>query len=440
MALPPGPKIPAVVQTLELSVRPFTLLRRCAEHFGDPFTIKIVGNRIYVIVSDPATIREIFAGLNGIDPIGIGNDELRPALGDHSLLLLDGAEHKRHRKVLAPPFSSNSVPAYRDLIHRITERLSSGWQQGATIPIYDAMQEIALEVILSIVFGTNMGSRLEEFKTGVSNFMHCVSGPVGYFPALQKDLGPWSPGGKVLRTKRELDKLIFDEITRRRQAQNGKGNGVISALLNAGEVGEEPFSDQEIHDELITLILAGHDPTTAALAWAMYWIHQDLSIARKLREEMSETAPDRPEDWAYLDAIVNETLRIHPMFPTVERKMRVPVKIMGYVIDPGVRITPCVYLMHHRPELFPEPERFRPERFLERRYAPYEFFPFGGGSRRCIGAHFAHYQMKVILSSLLRRYSFEALNEGKVRAVLRGASIGPSGPVRMRVAATHSVM
>jgi cytochrome P450 len=126
------------------------------------------------------------------------------------------------------------------------------------------------------------------------------------------------------------------------------------------------------------------------------------------------------------------------MFPTVERKMRVPVEIMGYVIDPGVRITPCVYLMHHRPELFPEPERFRPERFLERRYAPYEFFPFGGGSRRCIGAHFAHYQMKVILSSLLRRYSFESLNEGKVRAVLRGASIGPSGPVRMRVAATHS--
>ena len=436
MALPPGPKIPPVVQTLELSVRPFTLLRRCADHYGDPFTIKIVGNRIYVIVSDPPTVREIFAGLNGIDPIGIGNDELRPALGDHSLLLLDGAEHKRHRKVMAPPFSTTSVPAYGAMIRSIAERLSSGWEKGATIPMYAAMQDIALEVILTVVFGSKLGSRMDEFKAGVTNFMQCVSGPVGYFPALQKDLGPWSPGGRVLRTKGKLDKLIFDEITRRRRAEN-EGDGVMRALLNTGAVGEEPFTDQEIHDELITLILAGHDPTTAALAWAMYWIHQDKLIAEKLREELSTTAPDRPDDWPYLNAIVNETLRINPMFPTVERKMSVPVEILGYVIDPGVRITPCVYLTHHRPELFPEPDRFRPERFLERRFASHEFYPFGGGSRRCIGAHFAHYQMKIILSSVLRRYTFEALNDGKVRAVLRGASIGPSGQVRMRIAGTH---
>lgn len=438
MALPPGPKIPAALQTLELSVRPFALLRRCAENFGDPFTIKIVGNRTYVVISEPSMVREIFAGLNATDQMRIGNDELRPAVGDNSLLLLDGAEHKRHRKILAPPFSTNSVPAYGALIRNITERLTDKWEKGATISIYSAMQEVALEVILSVVFGANLGSRLDVFKACITNFMKTVSGPVGYFPALQKDLGPWSPGGKVLRAKRELDALLFEEIARRRAAPNDQGNGVMGSMLHVNGSGEEPFSDQEIHDELITLILAGHDPTTAALAWAMHWVHQDASVAEKLREEMAGTDADRPEDWHYLDAVINETLRIYPMFPTVERKMRVPVEIMGYVITPGVRITPCVYLTHHRPELFPEPERFRPERFLERRYASNEFFPFGGGSRRCIGAHFAHYQMKVILSSVLRRYTFEAVREGKVKAVLRGASIGPSGQVRMRIASTHA--
>jgi cytochrome P450 len=434
MTLPPGSKIPPIMQALEFSIRPYTYLHYSARFYGDPFTMRIIGNRNYVMISAPAAVREVFGGFNGSEHLSVGNDELRPALGDNSLLLLNGAQHRRHRKILLAPFTASSVTHYRGLIVDVTERLSGQW--GTDVSIFEAMRDIALEIILSVVLGLKPGAHLEEFKTRVSNFINAVSGPVAYIPFLQKDFGARSPGGRVFRAKNILQQMIKAEIeTQRAAAANGGENadGVLAYLLTATDEGGQTLSSEEIHDELITLILAGHDPTTAALAWAMHWIHADPAIEQKLRAELSRSGEREAEHGEYLEAVCLETLRICPMFPMVERRMSVPVEIMGHVIEPGARISPCVYLTHHQPDLFPESERFRPERFLERRFAPHEYYPFGGGTRRCIGASFALYQMKIILASLLGRFKFEPLKKEKVRPVLRGASISPSGQLRMRV-------
>jgi cytochrome P450 family 110 len=428
MTLPRGLKIPAMLQALEFSIRPYGLLRRAARLHGDPFTMRIIGKRNYVMLSAPSAVREVFGGFNGSEHLRIGNDELRPGLGDHSLLLLDGAEHKRHRKILQPPFSAASVYHYGSLIESITERLSGTW--GPVVPVYESMREIALEIILSVVLGLKPGARMEEFKTRVEKFIDAVSGPVAYIPFLQKDLGAWSPGGRFFRAKKSLDALVNEEIAARRAGSGADAEGVLFFLLTAADEEGRTFSDEEIHGELLTLILAGHDPTTAALAWAMHWVHADASVEERLRAELSATRD--PDECEYLEAVCNETLRICPMFPMVERKMMVSVDVAGHEIEPGARIAPCVYLTHHRPELFDEPERFKPERFLGRRFSASEFYPFGGGARRCIGASFALYQLKVILASVLRRFKFEPLERRRVRPVLRGASIAPSGRLKMR--------
>jgi cytochrome P450 len=430
MTLPPGPKTPVLVQTLQFSMRTYAFLRRCAGEYGDPFTMRLIGNRIYVLISEPSVVREVFAGFNEQAQIEVGNDELRPALGNNSLLLLNGSRHYQHRRILLASFSAASLSLYDCLIRGATERVLR--KRGALIPMFDALREVALEAILLVVLGPRPGDRIEELKASITGFVNCVSGPLAYLTFLQRDFGPWSPGGRVFRAKRRVDQMLEEEIEAHRKPMAGQDGGVLSYMLNATDEAGQRFSDEEIHDELITLILAGHDPTTSALAWAMYWIHTDRSVEETLRDEFGRTAEDDPKSWLYLEAVFNETLRICPMFPMVERKLREPVEIMGHVIDPGVRISPCMYLTHHRPELYPEPECFRPERFLKRRFAPHEFYPFGGGGRRCIGASFALHQMKITLATMLRQWRFEPVRWGQVRPILRGASIAPSGELMMR--------
>jgi cytochrome P450 len=435
MRLPPGPRIiPSAIQTLAWCFWPYELLSFCDRKYGDVFTVKLVGDRTYVVFSHPDPIRDTFAGLGSPDALGIGNEELRPMLGDNSLFLLDGDRHRQHRQHISPTFRPKSLPCFGALNAGIVAAAVQGLKPGDTVPVMPLARGIGVSFIVSVVFGLRTGPRFEAMREAVHHLITIVNGPLVYFALLQHDLGKWSPGGRVWRARAALLNIIDKEIAERRREPLEDAN-LLDALVVAEDDKGHPLSNDEIRDELLTVLLAGHDPTTAAAAWALYWIHKDASILERLRAEVESSSPEPESTVAlpYLDAVCQETLRLYPIVPAVERIARVPVHILGYDLPVGVHLTPCIYLTHHRPDIYPQPQRFRPERFLERTYTPYEYLPFGGGTRRCIGAHFAPYQIKLVLASLMRSFRFELVDNGTIRPIQKGATIAPSAKLALHI-------
>lgn len=434
-SLPNGPGTPAVLQTLQWSVKPFAFLDACRSRFGDFFTVRIIGNRTYVLTSDLALIRDIFAGLGGTS-LGIGNEELRPMLGDNSLFLLNGSKHAHHRKMLFAPFWASMLSSYSSRIADTAWQAVASWGQSLTLPVYPAMQEITIGTIIGVMFGYQSGDRFEHLKRSILQFMGHVNGMMVYFPALQKDLGNLSPGGRLCRAKAALEQLLEAEIKLARESVTADSS-ILHSLVRRGEEGDDPFTISELVDELKTVVLAGHDPTTAVLSWCLYRILSNPPVLRRLNDEI-RAIPDsdieRVHLLPYLDSVCNEVMRINPTIPAVERTVVTPVELRGYRIAAGVRLAPCMYLVHHSPDIYPDPEKFLPERFLERKYASNEFFPFGGGTRRCIGSFFAPHQIKIVLAVLLKSFDFEPVKNDAVQPVQRGAVIGPSSSFRIRIA------
>lgn len=442
MQFPPGPPVPSAVQTLAWCTWPYELLALCARRYGDAFTVRLVGGRTYVVVSHPDAIRDVFAGLGRPESLGIGNEELRPMLGDNSLFLLEGERHRQHRQMLSPPFRPKALPCYGPLVPGIVAGAAADLRPGDEVPVMRLARRVGVAFIVSVVFGLRDGPRFEALREAVERLINIVNGPLVYFALLQRDLGRWSPGGRVWRARDALLKLV-DEETEARRARPLAVQNLLDELVSAEGDDGLRLTNVEIREEVLTILLAGHDPTTAAVAWALYWVHRDDAVLERLRAEL-DAGPPEPERAAalpYLDAVCQETLRLYPIVPAVERIARVPVRILEYELPAGVHLAPCVYLTHHRPEIYPEPDRFRPERFLERAYTPYEYLPFGGGTRRCVGAHFAPYQIKLVLASLLRSFRFAPASKGAIRPVQKGATIAPSARLRLRVTetATQSV-
>jgi cytochrome P450 len=305
------------------------------------------------------------------------------------------------------------------------------------------MQKISLEVILHAVFGLSEGERYQQIQQLIINMFSLFSNPLNatflFIKSLQKDLGAWSPWGGFLRQRQRLDELLYQEIRDRKTQSEPLGEDILSLLISARDEAGQPMSDVELRDELMTILFGGHETTATALAWALYWIHYIPEVRQKLLQELNSIDvkncdPAEISKLPYLNAVCCETLRIYPvLFFTFPRLVQAPMQLRGYNIPKGMVLSPCIYLVHHRPDIYPEPKRFKPERFLERQFSPYEYLPFGGGNRRCIGSAFAMFEMKLVLAKVLSRYSLELAENSPVMPVRRGVTMAPAGGVRLVV-------
>jgi len=445
MKLPDGPTIPRyqrALRTLRWILRPLDVLEERAQRYGDTFALGRDTSSPLVYFSNPKAIQQILTTDPEMFEIGRGNRPLKFLVGENSLILLDGMKHQRQRRLLMPPFHGERMRAYGQLICDITEQVMSQWKIGEPFYVRSAMQEISLRVILRAVFGLDQGQRFDQLRQLLSSLLDVIGSPLTssflFFPSLQKDLGAWSPWGSFLRQKQQINQLLYAEIQQRREQADPSGDDILSLLLSARDEAGQPMTDEELRDELLTLLFAGHETTASALAWALYWVDHVPEVRDRVLSELNTLLPDAdPTTIArlpYLNAVCQETLRIYPIainpFP---RTLKAPMEMMGYQFDPGTTLLISVYLTHHREDIYPEPKRFKPERFLERQFSPYEYLPFGGGNRLCIGMAFAQYEMKLVLATILSQYDLKLADQRPVKPTRRGFTVAPPGSMRMVV-------
>jgi cytochrome P450 len=428
--------VPALVQTMALLVNPYVLLDCCRRLYGRTFVGRITGNRVFVIIGDAPLVRDVFAGC-GVprDALDVGNDEFRPLVGENSLVVMNGPRHARHRRVLVPPFTAGAMAAFGPIAMESAEAEGARWTPGDVVPVTSLVRRIGIRVIVSVVFGPLDEARRRAIEAALEHLISVAIGPMLYVRFLQRDFGRWSPGGRVWAARRRLMAVIDAEIAACR-ADGGQGSpkSIVQALVSARDEDGAPLSADEIREEVLTILIAGHDPTATAAAWLLSCLHEHPSAADDLHDEVQSAGldPQAISRLPGLDAACQESLRLYPPIPIVERVARVPVQLGPYEIPAGLRIAPCSYLVHRDPDLFPNPDAFRPERFRERRFAPHEFLPFGGGTRRCIGSTFAPFQMKLTVASLLRRFRMR-LDSTRAKAVFRGGTVAPSDSFKLRV-------
>lgn len=439
MKLPDGPKTHPVLQLIQWLIDPLDYMETAAAQFGGMFTARWGGLKTAVMVTDPQALKEMMTSPALAAP-GEANEIARPLLGDHSLILLSGEQHQSRRKLLMPPFHGERMLSYGKLICNIAQQVASQLVPHQPFVARDAMQEITLRVILQAVFGLDEGQRLEQLKQLLVTRLEMTATFLGstfiFLPFLRQDWGSWSPWGRVMQKQRQCDELIYAEIRDRRANPDPDRIDILTLLLSARDENGQGMTDIELRDELMTLLFAGHETTATSLAWALYWTHKLPSVHNKLMQELDSLGDDPdPMDifrLPYLTALCNETLRIYPVgMLTFSRVVQSPVEIMGHPFEPGAELIGSIYLTHHREDLYPDPKEFKPERFLERQFNSYEFLPFGGGSRRCIGIALAQFEMKLVLTTILRHTQLALAQEQPVKPVRRGALLAPQGGVSM---------
>src|SRR5947209_14453117 len=423
MALPPGPRLPRIAQTALFVARPLKFIQACRRRYGDVVTFGTSFDAPFVMVFDPELIKRVFQGPHDGLHAGEANSLLGAIVGRRSLLLLDGAEHLRQRKLMLPPFHGQRMRAYQAAMRDAADRAIDGWPVGEEFALLPAMQSIALDVIMRAVFGVEEGPFQDELKRRVRATLEPVSRRLGIL-VLALSGGRFGSARRLQefqRRRRALDEAIYAEIARRREAPDlEQREDVFSMLLLARDENGEPLTDEELRDELVTLVVAGHETTATGLAWAFdLLLHND-----GVRADMDER---------YLDAVVKETLRIRPVIPGVGRVVRgEPFELGGYTIPPGIEINPSIVTVHNRADLYPQPREFRPERFLvDDPPDTYTWIPFGGGTRRCIGASFALFEMRVVIARILERATLEAASPKLDRVERRGITLVPRDGVRV---------
>ena len=445
MTIPNGPSSSLLarrISTIKWIFNPFKVLEERAEKYGESFTISKNISPLVVYFTNPQAIEQIFTASPELFDTNSANDILLPLLGEHSMILLGGAKHQRQRKLLMPPFHGDRLRTYGQLIHKVTKDVMSQWQVGKPFTVRSSMQEISLQVILNAVFGIHEGERFNQLRQVLTTLLDSVGSPVSslllFFTSLQKDWGAWSPWGRFLRLKQQIDKLLMAEIRERRQQTDPNRDDILSLLLAARDEEGEAMTDEELRDELITLLFAGHETTASALSWALYWIDSLPEVKDKLLNELKTLPSDSNfSDLArlpYLNAVCCETLRIYPIAITpFPRVVKVPMEIMEYQLEPGTLLLVSTYLTHQREDIYPEPKKFKPERFLERQFSPYEYLPFGGSNRRCIGAAFAMFEMKLALATILTSCELKLVNTRPIKPTRRGLTVAPPANMQMVV-------
>ena len=432
-----GPKSLPFVQLINWIFRPLDFLEECNQKYGDTFNLNLMGLPPFTVVSNPQGIEEILSVDAKQFDVGRTNNLAASLLGDNSLVLLDGFQHRRQRKLMMPPFHGEKVKSYAETICQITEKVANRWQDKSTFVAQKAMQDITLETILHVVFGLSEGERYQKIKPPLIELLDLTGSPIKasviFLPFLQQDLGEWSPWGKVVRRKRKIYDLLQEEIDERRANPELAGNDVLSLMMSARDEQGEGLSNIELKDQMMTLLVAGHETTATALSWALYWVHKLPEVKQKLLAELDSCDDSDPlaiSRLPYLTAVCNETLRIYPVaFIAFLRFAKSPITVMGHQFNPEEMLAPTIYLTHHRPDLYPEPKQFKPERFLERQHSTYEFLPFGGGNRRCIGYALALLEMKLVLATTLTNWDLSLTSDRAILPKRRGATIAPDDGV-----------
>ncbi|HEX6117554.1 MAG TPA: cytochrome P450 [Solirubrobacterales bacterium] len=426
----PGSRLPGIVQGFRYARDPLGFYADLQRRYGNVFQVSFPYFKRIVYVADPEIVKRVFTADPEQFRAGEANATvLEPAVGPSSVLTLDGAEHLRQRKVLLPPFHGERVKRYGETIRDATERDIATWPAGRPFSMRPHTQAITLAVILRAVFGIHGGERSRRAARLVSDFAHRAD-LVTQIPALRRDLGRWSPWARFVRARADLDALIYEEIADRRAAGDaGERDDVLSLLLAAEHDDGEPMSDRELRDELVTVIGAGHETTATALAWAFERLLRTPRVLRRLRESVAAGEDE------YLDATVKETLRARPVIVDVARKLAAPAEVGGYELPAGTFVLPAIAAMHYREDLFPEPHEFRPERFIDGKADTYAWIPFGGGVRRCVGAAFAQYEMRVILRTILERAELRAPDPEPERVRLRNITLAPGRGTRVELVA-----
>ncbi|QDG50727.1 cytochrome P450 [Persicimonas caeni] len=437
MPMPPSPSMSPREQTFGWMTRPYELLARCRQEVGDVFTIDFRGHGQYVLFSDPEHIHQILTG----DPavFHAANGLLEPFLGAHSLLLLEEERHKRERRLMMPHFSRRQIHGWGDQIEEVADRMIDGWRVGEEMPMRETAQSVALGLIDRLVFGLDGEANHDRHDALHRCFDEILSHPhfnialIGQFGERLAGSPAWQ---QLQESLAEMDRLVREEIAERR-ATGRRGDDIMSLLMDAEYEDGESLSDDELRDELVTLLATGHETTATSLAWAVHWVWSHPPVLERLRAELATLGPDAsPSQIAeldYLQSVVLETLRINPVVPIIARELQEPVQIAGYELPAGVTVAPVIYLLHRREDLYDEPGQFRPSRFLERDYKHNEFMPFGGGVRRCLGMHLALYELQILLARIATRVELRLCDEEEVRPVRRMVTIAPSGGVRFEV-------
>jgi cytochrome P450 family 110 len=449
MQLPNPLTKPSLIQKFQWVVDPVGYMESAAQQYPDIFAAKIIGfGDNAVFVNHPQAIQEILTNdRKKFAALGNRNTILQPLVGDYSIFMLDGDRHKKRRQLVMPSFHGERMQAYGQLIRDLTEKVFSQLSTNQTFLARDTTQEISLQVILQTVFGVYEGERSEQLKKQLKLMANLFRSPFTssflFLPFLQKDLGAWSPWGKFLRDREQLDRLLYAEIAERREKKDLDRIDILSLLMSARDEAGNPMNDVELRDELLTLLFAGYETTATAMAWGLYLIHQNPQVREKLLQEL-DTLGDSPDSMSifklpYLTAVCNETLRIHPVaMLTFPRVVQEPVQLLGYSLEPETVLLGCMFLIHQREDLYPEPKQFRPERFLERQFSPYEFMPFGGGVRRCLGEALAAFEMKLVLATILSRYQLALADRQPEVSLRRGVTLAPARGVKMLMTGKRS--
>lgn len=442
MNLPDGPPKPSFFERFYRVFNPIEFLHDCSSKYGDIFTISLSKGTPLVLFSNPQAIRQVFAADQRHFTIDKKNEIIRPLMGEHSLMLLDGEEHQRQRRLLMPAFHKSTMEQYGHTIVEVTNEIIATWPTNKPFEIRTSMQEISLEVILRAVFGLKPGPRLKELRRLLVKLLEQNNNPlisVAFLllPFLRKDYGAWSPGGQFKALKANIDRLIYDEIRERQQNPDQQHRDILQLLVTAVDESGQGMTNEELHDELMTLLIAGHETTATSMSWSLYWVHQQQEIEEKVRLELASTQnPDPLEicQMPYLSAVCSETLRIYPPFlTTLARQIKSePYTLMGYTFEPGTIIAPSIYLAHHREDVYSDPEQFKPERFLGKQFSTYEFLPFGGGHRLCVGMTLALSEIKIVLATILKKYQLQLEPDQDIKPVRRGVTISPPSQMKFR--------
>ena len=436
------------MQGIGLWTRPLAFLERLRARYGNRFTVRFPLAPPFVILTDPDEIREVFMAPPDVLHPGEGARVLEPLVGKNSLILLDEAAHMEQRKLLLPAFHGEKMGLLGGLMTKVAEREVASWPRGEEIELQPRMQRLTLEIILRAVFGLDPGPRLDALRDGLSRLLAFGDRPISLVPPdpegrAARVLEKVGPFAQFVRLQAVTDRLLFEQIDERRAerrslrggpnpllAQDGNRDDVLAMLLEARHEDGSPMSSQELRDELMTLLVAGHETTATSLAWAFERLARSPRVLGRLVEELDSG------DETYLTATIQETLRRRPVLPNVEpRLVKRPFEVRGRTYPVGVCLVPNAYLLHHDPDIYPDPYEFRPERFLDEPPGTYTWIPFGGGRRRCVGASFALLEMRIVLRAVLSACELQAGGTEAEPTRRRNITIRPAAGARVRLRA-----
>jgi cytochrome P450 family 135 len=434
VTLPPEPAMSPLRQTMSWAFRPLPFMERCRRELGDSFSIMFLGfERPMVMLSDPVAIKALYTEREHGLPPG-RNVFLEPILGSRSLLLLEGADHLAHRKLMLPAFHGERMRSYEPIVREIVDAEIDAWPLGEDFALHPRMQAVTLEVILRVVFGVSEGTRLQRLRGLLRNLLAETSSPSTQLLALLSSRvgGASRVMGKFEARMKEVDELLYAEIAEHRKREDLEDrDDILSALILARFEDGEGMTDTDLRDQLMTLLLAGHETTATALAWTFDLLLRHPAPMQRLRDSLEE---DEDE---YLRATITESLRLRPVVPLAGRRLAKELVADGLTLPAGTDVTPAIWLAHTRADAYPEPFAFRPERFLEEGPDTYAWIPFGGSVRRCIGGAFAEFEMRIALREVLTRCELHKSDPAPERVARRNVTLSPRDGTRVVLTARH---